>query len=560
MRCIRCMREIDEGTSVCGFCNYLQDAPQEDPDALRPGTELRNRFQVGKELGRGGFGITYIGYDKYLDCKVAIKEYYPQSLAARLPGEVKIFWRNSQLRDTGCRNVIREAQKMHKLGDLPVAVRVQDVFYENNTAYIAMDYVEGITLKEYLLKNGVLTPEACLTLMLPVLDTMIQMHREGIIHRDISPDNIMIQPDMQPRILDLGAAKDIQMESGNTILVARNGFSPKEQYQTNGNIGTWTDVYALCATMYYSLTGKVPPPAMDRRDNENDLVFHGPHPLPTKLCDVIRDGMRMLVEQRIPDVAELKRRLESSLVPDAPVPEPPIHDTSGMEVPNPKVPVSKVAVSEPADLSGRIPPSSRISVQAEEKPRGLLPALLALLGLKRQSPDHVDTAPRNQERCPTTVAISQPDAFPCYADPNATICLASEDEEETVLVDEEQPVPANGYLIQDSTGKRIDITKCCFVLGRLTNGGSAGMMSADCMIEDASKHISRKHAVILFNGESFYLQDISVKNSTLLNDIRIQNSSLPENGSVFTAAYPLFDGDRIQLVDEKLTFHAGGSL
>ena len=153
MRCIRCMREIDASQQNCGFCNYPQNTPAEYPDSLAPGTELRNRFLLGKELGRGGFGITYVGYDKYLDCKVAIKEYYPQSLAARLPGEVKMFWRNSQLRDNGCQNVIREAQKMHRVGVLPVAVHVLDVFYENNTAYIAMDYVEGITLKKYLLKN-----------------------------------------------------------------------------------------------------------------------------------------------------------------------------------------------------------------------------------------------------------------------------------------------------------------------------------------------------------------------------------------------------------------------
>ena len=91
MRCISCMREIEDGLSICSFCDYPQDAPMENPDALLPGTELRNRFILGKELGRGGFGITYIGYDKYLDCKVEIKEYYPQNLAARLPGEVKMF-------------------------------------------------------------------------------------------------------------------------------------------------------------------------------------------------------------------------------------------------------------------------------------------------------------------------------------------------------------------------------------------------------------------------------------------------------------------------------------
>ena len=136
MRCISCMKEIEDGLQMCSFCNYPQDTPAEHPDSLAPGTELRNRFLLGKELGRGGFGITYVGYDKYLDCKVAIKEYFPKTLASRFPGQTKMLWLNNQLRDAGCQNVIREAQKMHRIGILPVAVHVLDVFYENNTAYM----------------------------------------------------------------------------------------------------------------------------------------------------------------------------------------------------------------------------------------------------------------------------------------------------------------------------------------------------------------------------------------------------------------------------------------
>lgn len=544
MRCIRCMREIEEGAQVCGFCNFPQDTPPEYPDALAPGTELRNRFLLGKELGRGGFGITYVGYDKYLDCKVAIKEYYPQALAARLPGEIKLYWRNGQLRDTGCQNVIREAQKMHRIGVLPVAVHVLDVFYENNTAYIAMDYVEGITLKQYLLKTGVLSPEKSMELMLPILDTMIQMHGAGIIHRDISPDNIMIQPDLKPRILDLGAAKDIQMESGNTILVARNGFSPMEQYQTNGNIGKWTDVYALCATMYYTITGKVPPAAMDRSESNDDLPFNCAWELPDQLCKVIQDGMRMRVEKRIPDVTELKRRLLACFcLPPEPEADPEV---------DPEPSISEPSIRQKAGIVN--PP-----VEADsQKPKGFLPTLLSLLGKKKKAP--AQGASKNVERKPMVVTVSHPDATPIYTDPDATVCLGDADEEETVLIGSEQPVAANGTLVQNSTGKRIEITKCCFVLGRSTNAAAGGKASADCMIEDSTKHISRRHAAILFNGEAFYLQDISGKNTTLLNGVRIQNATMPETSGVFASAYRLYDGDRIQLADEELTFRTGGAL
>lgn len=542
MRCIRCMREIDTGQQTCGFCNYPQNTPAEYPDSLAPGTELRNRFVLGKELGRGGFGITYVGYDKYLDCKVAIKEYYPQSLAARLPGEVKMFWRNSQLRDNGCQNVIREAQKMYRVGVLPVAVHVLDVFYENNTAYIAMDYVEGITLKKYLLKNGTLSPEKCIELMLPILDTMIQMHGAGIIHRDISPDNIMIQPDLKPRILDLGAAKDIQMESGNTILVARNGFSPMEQYQTNGNIGTWTDVYALCATMYYCLTGKVPPAAMDRSESNDALPFNKSWKIPEKLFQVLQDGMRMSTEKRIPNVEELRKRLEDSLCPGA---TPMIQEEAD----------SEPSVSAPPVIPKITNTASQSVRSVAEKPKGILPALLSLFGKKKKA-DSQRTL-RKVEQKPTNVVVSDPNACPIYTDPDATVCL--DDEEQTVLIGSEQPVAARATLTQERTGTSVDITKCCFVLGRLTStSAGAKQSSADCMIEDSTKHISRRHAVILFDGEAFYLQDISGKNSTSLNGVRIQNDIMPENGRVFASAYKLYDGDSIQLADEQLRFSQGG--
>lgn len=545
MRCVCCMREIEDGLPVCNFCNFPQDTPPEYPDALAPGTELRNRFLLGKELGRGGFGITYIGYDKYLDCKVAVKEYYPQTLAARLPGEVKLFWRNSQLRDAGCQNVIREAQKMHRIGILPAAVHVLDVFYENNTAYIAMDYVEGITLKKFLLNNGVLSAKKCMEMMMPILDTMIQMHEAGVIHRDLSPDNIMIQPDLKPRILDLGAAKDIQMESGNTILVARNGFSPMEQYQTNGDVGTWTDVYALCATIYYTLTGRVPPAAMDRNRNDDDLPFNSGWKIPEKLCQVLQDGMRMQVENRIPNMTELKKRLVNSMASEAVrVPE----ETGNSELPNSPIPTNLPRISEEPVVEWK-----------KEKSKALLPALLTMFGKKRKSKSW--RASNKAERKPVMLTISQPDSYPAYISSGTGNCLDDMDEEETVLIDIERPALAKGVLVQDSTGKRIEISKCCFVLGRLTNAAvGSRQLLADCTIEDSTKHISRRHAAILFDGEAFYLQDISGKNSTLLNGVRIQNCTVPEKGNVFPSAYRLYDGDCIQLADEKLTFHTGGGL
>lgn len=556
MRCISCMQEIEDGAQICGFCEYPQDMPQEHSDSLQPGTELRNRFELGRELGRGGFGITYIGYDNYFEQKVAIKEYYPESLAARMPGEKKIYWRNVQQRESGCRNVIREAQKMNRIGEIAAAVHVLDVFYENNTAYIAMEYVDGITLKKHLLQqNRALTPLECYELMMPIVDTMIKFHEHGIIHRDISPDNIMIQRDMSPRILDLGAAKDVQMVSGNTVLVARNGFSPKEQYQTNGNIGTWTDVYALCATMYYSLTGRVPPPAMDRSETNDTLPFPGHLPEPIRL--ILYDGMRMAIENRIADMQELKKRLQQWH--DGPV------DQSSEDGKEPEgtaqpqqIPVSvkaeekEVQKEEPVQPEPVVKPEQPAVNEKKESPRGRLAGWFPLFGKKKK-----EISPAQEPRepaVPKTVTVSAFGAPPMLrTDPNATIL----DDDITVLSEENVSagVQAKAYLIHERTRKRIDITKCCFTLGRLIQTAAN---AADGMIEDNTRHVSRRHAAVLFDGTNFYLQDISGKNITQLNGVRIENGMMPENGGSFPSAYRLYDGDCIQLAVEKLVFHKGG--
>ena len=544
MRCVYCMQEIEPGTQMCVHCRSTQDISQKSADALPLETELRGRFVLGRELGRGGFGITYIGYDKYFDSRVAIKEYYPQNVAARMPGEKKIFWRNAQLKESGCRNVIREARKMNRISDISAAVHVLDVFYENDTAYIAMEYVDGITLKQYLFRNKALSPQKCYEMMMPIIDTMIKFHANGIIHRDISPDNIMIQSDMSPRILDLGAAKDIQKESGNTVLVARHGFSPREQYQTDGNIGTWTDVYALCATMYYSLTGKVPPSVMDRVDAEGDLNF--PSWVPMDLCRIINDGMHMKVENRIPDMMELKARLMAWS--DAQEFQREEH----LEIPN-----DSSAEGEKSEEPEKPEPTDK-DLQKDEKPVVLVKEKTEKPKARRRSIFDWFTKEKEPKpaiggkRGPETVTIADRDAEPCVRmDSDETVI----EDDSTVLDD--GGISTQGYLIQESTGRRIRITKCCFVLGRQSQ--TAGI-SADCMIEDATKHMSRRHAAVLFDGTRYYLQDLSGKNVTQLNGVRIANAAMPEKDGAFRAAYRLCDGDSIQLAAEKLTFHEGGSL
>ena len=213
--CFGCMEPVTE--IPCPHCGYDPRTP--DPDfALRRGTILNGKYLVGKVLGQGGFGITYIGMDLVLERKVAIKEYFPTGKVGRNGSTAALTWYATSLareaRDSGTESFLKEARKMTRVSSIPGIVQVLDLFQTNNTAYIIMDYIEGETLKSRLKKTGPLSWEDAKKIFLPAIETMAQVHQAGLIHRDLSPDNLMLQPDGGVKILDLGASKDTKSNSG----------------------------------------------------------------------------------------------------------------------------------------------------------------------------------------------------------------------------------------------------------------------------------------------------------------------------------------------------------
>lgn len=327
-RCMGCMSELNTTGRYCPVCGFDNQNIEQPSYALRCYSILHGRYLIGRVLGRGGFGITYIGLDLTLNIKVAIKEYYPMGEATREQGTSSALrWNLSQAgmtqRQKGYDSFLKEARKMAKIDQIPSIVRVRDTFLENETAYIVMDYVEGITLKEKLLKNGTMTFSECMELLSPIMEGLEKVHKQGMIHRDISPDNIMVQPDGSVRLLDLGAAKDMTTSQGpESQLVTKKGFSPLEQYMDAGKIGPWTDVYALCATIYYCITGKLLPAAMDRIDHE-ELQFpeNMKEPLSPKVISVLKAGLAVKPEERIQSVEELYQGLKKGITPK-PIPGP----------------------------------------------------------------------------------------------------------------------------------------------------------------------------------------------------------------------------------------------
>ena len=306
--CMGCMREIRPGELFCPKCGHKHDEYLQPEFALPTETQLHaGKYIVGKVLGQGGFGITYVGLDQSLELKVAIKEYFPTSMASRSTGSATLQWHTTaEQHEAGRENFVKEARKMARIHQIPSLVEVRDVFYENGTAYIIMDFVEGETLKARVARTGPMDAKECVTLLRPAMEALGEAHRRGIIHRDVSPDNIMIDRRGAVWVLDMGAAKDLEKNAGaaarSSQAVIKHGFSPLEQYTSVGSVGPWTDVYAMCATIYYCVTGKLVPDAVDRVYEKNASLSAS---LPDGLRLPLERGLAIRPEERIQSMDEL---------------------------------------------------------------------------------------------------------------------------------------------------------------------------------------------------------------------------------------------------------------
>ncbi len=272
-RCLGCMAEKRSGEAVCPKCGYTDGTAPKEPLHIIPGTEIKNRYLIGTTLGFGGFGITYIAWDKTLKQKVAIKEYFPGDFATRMPGESRVTafkGEMTQQYQAGLKRFMSEAQKLAKYGHVEGIVSIYDIFHENETAYIVMEYLEGQDVKSYLKdKGGKLTYDETMEIITTILKTLQIVHRDQLIHRDISPDNIFITKENKIKLLDFGAARYATTTHSKSLsVILKPGYAPEEQYRSKGIQGPWSDVYAVAATMYKMLTGMVPDEALERRVND----------------------------------------------------------------------------------------------------------------------------------------------------------------------------------------------------------------------------------------------------------------------------------------------------
>jgi len=308
--CPYCMENNEEGNTLCSACGKVMNV-QNDPHQLPVNTILEGRYLIGRTIGQGGFGITYIGMDLESGQRVAIKEFYPTGVVNRHHThslELTVSQGDSKATFTqGREKFINEAKVLSRFDDQPNIVSVKDYFTTNGTAYIVMEYLDGKSLQQLLSAKGKLSFEEAFTMLAPVIRALGKVHEHGLIHRDISPSNIMLLRSGVLKLLDFGTARVMSQQGENSLsIVLKPGFAPEEQYRSHGEQGPWTDVYALCATMYKLITGQTPENALNRMFNDT-LV------LPSALGAVISPeqeqvllrGMAVHHSQRIKNMPEL---------------------------------------------------------------------------------------------------------------------------------------------------------------------------------------------------------------------------------------------------------------
>ena len=304
--CGNCFSELNG--EVCHNCGYKNSADIQEPYALAVGTVLKGRYLLGKTIGKGGFGITYLSYDILHDKTVAVKEYFPRGVAVRASDNISVEVLTSEQANAfneGQEKFSSEASMLSKIKNCSEIIEIFDVFGENGTAYFVMEFVNGVTLKEYTSSNGTITANQAVYILKKLLPSLDILHKHNIIHRDITPENIMLCLDGDVKLIDFGSARYFSEDKkDNYSVILKPGFAPLEQYQRNGNQGAWTDIYSLALSLYYGMTLNIPYDPMTRLDDDASFCREL-EAIPEKLRGIIRKAANVRKEDRYSTAREL---------------------------------------------------------------------------------------------------------------------------------------------------------------------------------------------------------------------------------------------------------------
>ena len=322
--CYNCFQEKSEAEGPCPYCGFdLAENEKKFPVALRAGTVLNDRYIIGRVLGQGGFGITYLALDTQLNAKVAIKEFMPGEIATRQGTTVSVLAENrSEEFAYGAERFQEEARTLAKFIGNPNIAGVSSYFDENDTSYFVMDYIEGISFKTYIANHGgKISVEETLNVMIPVLRALTAVHAEGFIHRDVTPDNIYITKDGMVKLLDFGSARySIGDKSKSLDVILKVGYAPKEQYIRRSRQGPFTDVYSCAACFYAAITGFLPPESLERLDHDELVpISQCGIDIPEYLDKAILKGLAVQPEDRFQSAAEFLDAIEQQQIVEVPV-------------------------------------------------------------------------------------------------------------------------------------------------------------------------------------------------------------------------------------------------
>lgn len=295
-RCKNCFEDYDESLGVCPYCGYVEGSSAKEAYQLHPGVIIGERYQIGMAVGVGGFGITYKAWDLKLDALVAIKEYYPAGIVNRIPGNKDVIIFSGKRKNDfefGRVRFLDEAKNMARFASNRNIVHVFDYFEENNTAYIVMEFLDGVALNVFLHENGEkMDLQTGIRIAVSVGEALRDIHKNGIVHRDISPDNIFICINNTIKLIDFGAARFSLNEDRKMTVILKPGFAPPEQYESVNDQGPWTDIYALGATLYLILTGVKPSESTNRKINDDVKYPHELEPsIPINISNAIMKAM-----------------------------------------------------------------------------------------------------------------------------------------------------------------------------------------------------------------------------------------------------------------------------
>lgn len=308
--CSGCFSPIKK--EPCKKCGFSEESYKPDSTALPCGTILMGNFIIGSVIGKGGFGITYRAYDFKYGRVIAIKEYFPIELAIRKQNGTELMVRDrksAEMFKHGAEKFYNEASFVARFSDNPNIVHVYQFFYENNTAYFTMEYLVGMTLKDYVCRCGTITAGQAANIADKVSNALSEAHGNSVLHRDVSPDNIMLCRDGSVKLLDFGAARQVFPEGSQLLsVILKPGFAPLEQYMRNGKQGEWTDIYSLGASVFYGLTKQIPEDPQSRFEEDSGMD-NGRYNIQPDLWNVIYNAMRIRYTDRYQSTAEFRAAL-----------------------------------------------------------------------------------------------------------------------------------------------------------------------------------------------------------------------------------------------------------